>query len=75
MWTVRPLASLLALALASCSSSANPLTGPDDSLSIDPGLKAPGTSCAPPGNHHGLAGKSSSLSVSSSACTSFSSSP
>jgi hypothetical protein len=75
MWTVRPLATLVALALAGCSSSANLLTGPDDTRSIDPGLKPPGTSCASPSNDRGLVGKPSLLDVSLGACTWSSPSP
>jgi hypothetical protein len=75
MWTIRSLALLLTLALAGCSSSANLLTGPDDTRSIDPGLKPPGTSCASPSNDRGLAGKPSPLDVSFSACTLSSPSP
>jgi hypothetical protein len=74
MWTIHPLASLLALGLASCSSSANLLTGPDETPSIDPGLKPPGTSCAPPRSDRGLAGEPSPRGVLLSACTLFSSS-
>jgi hypothetical protein len=75
MWTIRPLASLLALTLAGCSSSANLLTAPDDTRSIDPGLKPPGTSCASPRQDRGLAGKPNTLGVSLSACTLSSPSP
>jgi hypothetical protein len=57
MHTILPLGALLALSLASCSSSANSFTGPDDvQPAIDPagpGVKPdpeqPSTPCEAPG--------------------------
>jgi hypothetical protein len=71
MWTILPLVVLLALSLASCSSSANSLTGPPDAINptMEPSRDQPSQPCGPPGNYHGHAGRSSSLSVSFSTCT------
>jgi hypothetical protein len=71
MRTILPLGALLALSLVSCSSSARSLTGPDDiTATMEPGRDQPIQPCAPPpGGYQGLAGRSSSLSVSLSACT------
>jgi hypothetical protein len=71
MRTILPLGVLLALSLMSCSSSASSLTGPDDTKAkMEPGRDQPSQPCAPPpGGYQGLAGRSSSLSVSLSACT------
>jgi hypothetical protein len=70
MSTILPLASLLALSLASCSSSANSLTGPPDDIkpTMEPGRNQPSQPCTPLGNYPGLAGRPSSLNVSLSVC-------
>jgi hypothetical protein len=55
MGTTLPLGALLALSLASCSSSGNSLTGPDDikpsTGPVDPAREEPGTHCAAPSDH------------------------
>jgi hypothetical protein len=71
MWTILPLIVLLALSLASCSSSANSLTGPPDDINptMEPDRQQPSQPCAAPASYHGLAGRSTSLSVSLGTCT------
>jgi hypothetical protein len=66
MRTILPLGALLALSLASCSSSENSLTEPADDTEpmMEPGRnQQPIQPCESPAGYPGLVGKSTSLSV------------